>query len=188
MLVSVISANLCLYLTVSNWTAREHRLMAREVPAATREGALIRSARKSTPERLTIPQAAEKAGISAETWGHMERGHKPVGRGQPPAPYVAQADVVARAARVVGLTSDELRKVDRPDAAEALARMLRDPHDDEQLEVLKIETRRGRVWFEVRPDLEESRRELLRAWGEEMAETLYQQQLAADHQDKPADK
>ncbi len=153
--------------------------MAREVPPATREGALIRSARKATPERLTIPQAAARAGISTETWGHMERGHKPVGKGLPPAPYIAQADVVARAARVVGLGPQELEMVDRPDAADALARMLRDGRASGPLEAMKVETSRGRMWVAVRPDLDEDRRALLRTWAEEMSETLYQQQRAA---------
>lgn len=154
--------------------------MAKEVPPTTKEGALVRRARKATRERLTIPQAAERAGISAETWGHMERGYKPVGKGSPPMPYSPAADVLARAARVVGLGLEELEEADRADAAAVLARMTRTDVASDDLVGVSFEVEgRGRMFFAVHPDLSDEKRALLKKWAEEMADVLYREELTA---------
>jgi transcriptional regulator with XRE-family HTH domain len=64
-------------------------------------------------------QAAAKAGISASQWSDVERGHKKAGSGVV-VPVQATADTLARMARVVGASADDLAAAGREDAGRQL--------------------------------------------------------------------
>jgi len=70
-------------------------------------------------------QAAMKAGISASQWSDVERGHKKAGAGVV-VPVRATADTLARMARTVGATADELSAAGREDAASQLRTLEQD--------------------------------------------------------------
>lgn len=89
-------------------------------PAQTPEGALIQEAAERT--RQSARRLAANAGISDARWRHIVNGYQPVGRGAYLA-IVAPPERLARMARAVGVTADELRRVGRADAAEELESM-----------------------------------------------------------------
>lgn len=93
-------------------------------PTPTKEGQLIGRAAERTG--LSVRRLAAKAGISDARWRHIVNGYQPVGRGQT-IPIVAPAETLARMARVVGVTPDELRKAGRADAAAELERQTQAP-------------------------------------------------------------
>lgn len=94
-----------------------------EKPQVTAWGEMIRTAREAATPRLTVRAAAQRAGISKETWGLVERGyqhHRGSYRAVPGLP-----GTVAHMAKVVGLSPDRLEAAGNPDAAGILREMLR---------------------------------------------------------------
>ena len=71
---------------------------------------------------LSRRRAAAKAGISPSQWSDVERGHKRAGSGVI-VPVQATAETLARMARTVGVSAEELAAAGREDAAQQL-RML----------------------------------------------------------------
>jgi len=87
----------------------------------TPEGRLIRRARKE--RGLSIPAAAALAGISAQHWGNIERGHQSVSADER-EDVTGTADMIALMARTAGgVTPEHLDAADRADAADALREM-----------------------------------------------------------------
>jgi transcriptional regulator with XRE-family HTH domain len=70
-------------------------------------------------------QAAAKAGISPSQWSDIERGHKQAGSSVT-VPVLATAETLARMARIVGATADDLVAAGREDAARELRNLDRD--------------------------------------------------------------
>ena len=64
-------------------------------------------------------QAAARAGLSPSQWSDVERGHKKAGSGVV-VPVRATAETLARMARAVGVSDDELAAAGREDAAREL--------------------------------------------------------------------
>lgn len=82
----------------------------------TPEGALIRQARENAG--LSIPKAAEMAGMSASQWGNIERGYRnDAGR----AEVTATPAKLAAMARTVGVSPELLTRAGREDGAARLA-------------------------------------------------------------------
>ena len=88
-------------------------------PKVSPEAVLIRARREALVPEVSRRQAAVKAGISASQWSDVERGHKKAGSGFV-VPVIATADTLARMARVVGASSDDLVTAGREDAAQHL--------------------------------------------------------------------
>jgi len=88
-------------------------------PEAPPEAALIRQRREAAIPEMSRRQAAAKAGISPSQWSDVERGHKRAGPGVV-VPVQATADTLARMARVVGASADNLAAAGREDAARQL--------------------------------------------------------------------
>lgn len=80
------------------------------------EGALIERARKLSG--LSGRQAAKESSLSDSRWRQIINGNTTVG-GQV-VPVVGPDDTIARMARAVGVTPDQLRAAGRPEAADAL--------------------------------------------------------------------
>lgn len=99
--------------------------MTSDLPSPTREGELIRLARMRATPRLSIRAAAAKAGISAETWGYVERGYQSLGQGKPVRVHIPPADTLAHMANVVGLSPERLEEIGRADAAKVLREIRR---------------------------------------------------------------
>ena len=78
-------------------------------------GALIARGRRP----LSQNKAAKAIGISPARWRQIENGYQTVGHGQQIA-VEGPAETVARMARSVGVTSEQLRQAGREDAATAL--------------------------------------------------------------------
>lgn len=91
-------------------------------PEQRPEGALIETARRRQTPRLSARAAAELAGISEGRWRQIVKGYQATAGVR--LPVRAPADTLARMAQAVGLTSWELRAVERTDAAEWLERIL----------------------------------------------------------------
>jgi len=62
--------------------------------------------------------------MSAENWGHVERGYQSLGRGKPVRVVIPPADTLAHMALVVGLRPGDLAEIGRDDAAESLRDLL----------------------------------------------------------------
>jgi transcriptional regulator with XRE-family HTH domain len=88
-------------------------------PKVPREAELIRTRREALVPETSRRQAAVKAGISASQWSDVERGNKKAGSGVV-VPVVATAETLARMARIVGASSDDLVASGREDAARQL--------------------------------------------------------------------
>lgn len=93
--------------------------------ASPAEAELIRQHRETGNPGLSRRQAAAKAGISASQWSDVERGHKKAGGGVI-VPVQATAETLARMARVVGVSADDLAATGREDAADQLRTLDRD--------------------------------------------------------------
>ena len=76
--------------------------------------------RNESRPKLSIRAAAEAAGISDARWRQIAKGHNQAAK-DVRVPARAPADTLARMARVVGATADQLREVGREDAADELA-------------------------------------------------------------------
>jgi transcriptional regulator with XRE-family HTH domain len=99
--------------------------MGRDTPQPTREGQLIRLARMRSTPRLSIRAAAEKAGVSAETWGYVERGYQSQGHGKQVRTHIPPADTLAHMANALEVTPEDLEEIDRHDAAQVLRQIHR---------------------------------------------------------------
>lgn len=97
-------------------------------PQAPPEAALIRQRREAAIPEMSRRQAAAKAAISPSQWSDVERGYKRAGSGVV-VPVQSTADTLARMARVVGVSADDLAAAGRQDAA----RQLRSLDQDRQL-------------------------------------------------------
>lgn len=81
------------------------------------EGALIDRATKA--KKVSKRRAAEMAGISEGRWRAIVNGYQSAGGGQT-VTVVAPANTLARMARVVDVSADQLREAERADAADVL--------------------------------------------------------------------
>lgn len=88
-------------------------------PRPPAEAELIQQRREEAAPPLSRRQAAAKAGISPSQWSDIERGHKRAGPGVV-IPIQATADTLARMARTVGVSAEELAAAGRDDAAHQL--------------------------------------------------------------------
>lgn len=84
------------------------------------EGRLIETATSLGP--LSTRQASARAGLGTSRWRELVNGYKIVGSGQA-VEAVAPADRLARMARAVGVTAEQLRHAGRDDAADVLTMM-----------------------------------------------------------------
>lgn len=94
-----------------------------KTPEPPPEARLIKEALKN--RRLSVRQAAKRAGLSDTWFRNIVRGYQPVGGTH--VPVRASAEMLADMAKVVGLTSLQLREVGREDAAEELERLAAPP-------------------------------------------------------------
>jgi hypothetical protein len=92
-----------------------------ERPAQSPEGRLIE--RLMTRKNLTARACAPKAGISEGRWRQITNGYQAMGRGEYTR-VTAPDSTLARMAKVVGITPEQLREVDREVAAEILSDLL----------------------------------------------------------------
>jgi hypothetical protein len=117
-----------------------------EHPTPPPEGELITEALKRMRPKVSIREAARRAGISDSWWRQVVRGYQPL-RGGGRAPMQGSAETVASMASVVGVTPEQLAAVGREDAAEEL-RLLeaeRTPDDLDQRPGESILDHRTRV-------------------------------------------
>jgi transcriptional regulator with XRE-family HTH domain len=89
-------------------------------PEPTAEAQLIGQRREALVPAMSRRQAAAKAGISPSQWSDVERGHKKAGSGVV-VPVQATAETLARMARAVGVSADDLVAAGREDAARQLS-------------------------------------------------------------------
>lgn len=87
-------------------------------PDAPAEGKLVETLRNGFAPPLTLRAAAAAIGISDRRWRQIENGYKM--EGGAPVRVHAPADTLARMARVVGASPEQLRDAGRGDAAELL--------------------------------------------------------------------
>src|SRR5256885_5929030 len=90
-------------------------------PEQRPEGWLIAAALKRS--NLSARKASQLAGMSDGRWGQIVRGYQTMGDGVY-APVKAPAETIARMAKVVGVTPEQLEDLDRADAAEELRQLL----------------------------------------------------------------
>jgi transcriptional regulator with XRE-family HTH domain len=88
-----------------------------ERPAPPPEGRLIALAQKRA--RLSGRKAADKSGMSEGHWRAIVNGSRSIAKGVW-VPVRAPAETLARMARVVGVTAEQLEQAGRPDAATEL--------------------------------------------------------------------
>ncbi|WP_214327890.1 helix-turn-helix domain-containing protein [Nonomuraea sediminis] len=146
--------------------------MAAETPGPTPEGVLIRRTRESLRPRLPVAEAAKRAGITADTWGHVERGYRTPQKGQQ-VPVVATPSTLAHMAHAVGLKPDDLARLGalgRTNALEA-AEILREMYGPER-EVMSVPVDRGTMLLTVPPALSDEDREQVRRQAEDLATYL----------------
>lgn len=88
---------------------------------------MITAARERIRPKLSVREAARRAGISEGWWRQIVNGWQPVSGGGG-APVRGPAPTVARMAQIVGVTPEELATTgERPDAAEELRILLSGP-------------------------------------------------------------
>lgn len=96
-------------------------------PQPPPEAVLIREHRLAIVPRLSMREAARRAGISSPWWRVLETGiRRTHGHDFPES---ANEETLARMAQVVGATPAELRTAGREDAAEILEKILAAPPD-----------------------------------------------------------
>ena len=93
-------------------------------PEPPREAPLIDAARKRA--RITVREAARQSRVSEAHWRQIISGYESLGGGQYREVH-AKPETLARIAQVVGITPDQLVKVGREDAAQALEEITPDP-------------------------------------------------------------
>lgn len=139
-----------------------------ERPTPPREAALIATALKRS--NLSARAAAQRAGISDARWRQITSGYQTVSGTQ--VPVRAPADTLARMARTVGATPEQLEEAGRADAAEELRDLAqRDAPPSEEREDSGVRALTA-VWETLGP--EERKRAMRR--------------LQATEQQEPADK
>lgn len=134
------------------------------------EGQLIKRVRQSLRPRLPVAEAAKRAGLSAETWGNVERGYRTPKAGVV-VPVVPTSETLARMAYEVGLRPDDLARLTSDISAEA-AEILREMQGPD-LEAMEVKVDRGRMLIAVEPDLDDEDREQVRRTAEDLAAFLY---------------
>ncbi|MDP7721844.1 hypothetical protein [Mycobacterium sp. TY814] len=88
------------------------------------EAVLIEDLRQAFPKKeRAVSRFAKLAGISEGRWRQIAKGYQQATR-DTRVPVVAPADTLARMARAVGATPDQLRSTGRDDAADELERMM----------------------------------------------------------------
>lgn len=92
-----------------------------DAPTQRPEGALLERLRTEKVPTLSGRAAAKEAGISGSRWTQIVRGYKQE-TSEVRVPVRAPADTLARMAKVVGATADQLREVGREDAADEMLR------------------------------------------------------------------
>jgi hypothetical protein len=80
---------------------------------------------RTKPPHMSMSEAARRAPLSLTRWRHLEHGYRSF-KGAWYAEW-APAGTLARMARVVGATPDQLRERDRDDAAAELEALLAHP-------------------------------------------------------------
>lgn len=88
-------------------------------PSPPPEAQLIERLRESARPKMSVRKAAAAAGISEGRWRQIIKGFNQVSA-EVRVPSSAPAETLARMARVVGATPEQLREVGRQDAAEYL--------------------------------------------------------------------
>ncbi|GAA4627034.1 hypothetical protein GCM10023196_037680 [Actinoallomurus vinaceus] len=101
-------------------------MASKDLPPPTPEGELIRMARLRARPKILMRAAAKAAQMSVEGWGYIERGYRPVGGGENAPVTNTPPETIAHMAHVVGITPEELVKVNREDAARVLDAILRE--------------------------------------------------------------
>ena len=96
----------------------DHPLTGQE-PRLPPEALLMQRRREALTPPVSRRQAAAKAGISPSQWSDVERGSKKAGTGVV-VPVQATARTLAKMARAIGVTADELAAAGREDAARDL--------------------------------------------------------------------
>lgn len=90
------------------------------MPDEPAEARLLRTAREShRPRKLSMREAARRAGLSESHWRHVEAGYELKGGHR--IPVKASAGTLARMASATGVTPAQLRDAGRDDAAALLA-------------------------------------------------------------------
>lgn len=100
------------------------------------ESELIERLRKDATPKLSMREAARRAGISDGRWRQIIKGFKQE-TADVRVPVKGPADTIARMAQVVGATVDQLRDAGRDDAAAELDRLLNAPESD-TLRLLRV--------------------------------------------------
>lgn len=95
-----------------------------EVPEQRPEGSLIEQAREAHTPRLSIRAAAAAAGMSDGRWRQIVNGYQSAGSGHF-IPVIGPPDTIARMAKVVGVSAEQLTDIDREDAAAELLKLNR---------------------------------------------------------------
>lgn len=85
----------------------------------TPEGKLIGERREALRPKLSQNAAAKMIGLSGNRWRHIEKGYQTVAAGVR-TPVVGPPDTLAKMAKAIGVTADELTAVGRADAAAEL--------------------------------------------------------------------
>lgn len=93
-----------------------------ELPPQPPEVKLIDDLRQAIRPKLSVRKAAELAGLSEGRWRQLVKGYNQATK-DTAVPTNAPAETLARMARVVGATPDQLREVGREDAAHELANL-----------------------------------------------------------------
>lgn len=120
-------------------------------PTQPPEAQLLERLRTGHRPKLSVRSAADQAGMSDARWRQIAKGFK-YEAGGIRVPARAPADTLARMAKVVGATPDQLREAGRDDAAEEMLRADSDPaHIGAPLEPLPDATAEvvERSWSDV---------------------------------------
>lgn len=113
-------------------------------------GQLIEDARKALRPKVSARKAAERAGISEGRWRQITKGYQATAGGRIPVP--GPVETLARMARVVGVSPEQMAAAGRQDVADVLSSsLLRRVEIDEQ----------GSIWMAARAGEVETLRQWL---------------------------
>jgi hypothetical protein len=90
-------------------------------PEPPPEARLLEDARRAIVPKLSQRAAAKLAGLSDARWRQIVAGYQQIGKGVT-APVTSPPDTLARMARAVGITAEQLDFAGRADAAEVMSR------------------------------------------------------------------
>ncbi|MBY0440954.1 MAG: hypothetical protein K2Q25_02265 [Mycobacteriaceae bacterium] len=116
------------------------------------EALLIEQLRTEIRPKLSIRAAAEAAGISDARWRQIAKGHNQASK-DVRVPARAPADTLARMARVVGATPDQLRQVGRDDAAAELEALKAAPQERHRNPTENSSLQSSSIEMEIRDSL-----------------------------------